>query len=116
MDAPTLSQQCTLNRRVAAGGSGRYGGTSRRDESVELLAEIQQRSTEEIDGDVTGAEHLGILAAGTEIEPGDALVGPDGHEYEVVGEVNRVRDPWAGAAEHHVEVKLRRTAGEGAAS
>lgn len=110
--AQMINTPCTILRRSASGSRNKYGGKSKVDTPVETVCELQQRRRDEQgdQGELSDTFYLAIFPAGTEIRTGDGLV-VAGHEYEMIGDPWRARNPRT-QAESHIEATVRRTAGD----
>lgn len=117
-----LNRPVTITRRSESGDTDAYGNDIPAVSVIQTVGELQQRRQrtsgsggEPADqGEVADSHWLLILPAGTDLDTGDEVT-VEGHAYELVGEPWPARNPRT-QTESHVEVSLRRTAGEDDAS
>jgi hypothetical protein len=111
-----LNRTCVLTLRSASEDKDDYGNERPSETTVTVLCELQQqqRTEQDLAGETSDTHWLLILPPGTQIGTGDSAE-VDGHEYEVVGEPWKARNPRT-QAQSHVEATLRRVAGSEDAS
>jgi hypothetical protein len=114
-----MNQPCVITHRSEGTTQDELGNAVPDESRTSTTCNLQQRQNsvlgeQPLEGELADSRWLMFLPAATEIDVSDT-VEVDGAVYEVVGEPNRQRNPWA-KAEHHVEVSLRRTATAGQGS
>lgn len=112
-----LNTEATILRRSPSGEEDPYGNELQAEEEVDVLCEVQQIRRDEPDdqGELSETHWLGIFPAGTELRTGDAV------RVEGIGLLELAGDPWAARNPRlrqvsHLEVTMRRTAGDEVAS
>ena len=107
-----LNRECKVTRRTPSTTTDDYGNQVPSFTTSTTRCALQQRRTGENEAELSDSAWVAFLPAGTVIDTDDSLE-VDGDVFQVDGEAYRVHDELTGR-EHHVEVKLRRTAtGEG---
>lgn len=99
-------------RRSDVGVADDYGNatTVETTEAMACYLEQRRRSEDENLGEVSEADYLLVLPAGTDIDTGDEVIVGE-HHYEMIG-TPWVADNIGSARVGHVEATVRRTAGE----
>ena len=112
MIADLLTQTATIIHRSESGTTDDYGNDipSETQEEVDCYLEQRRRTEDDELGEVSEADYLLILPAGTAIDTGDVAV-VDERAYELIGDPWSAHDPDT-SADHHIEATVRRTAGE----
>lgn len=107
-----LVRDITLTRRTPSGSADAYGNLSLGTvETFNLKGELQLMSSIENqnDRDTVASDWMLLLPAGTPTGRFD-LATIDGQSYEVIGQPERIVNPWTGATSH-VEARVRSTQG-----
>lgn len=109
--AQLINRDCILVQRTEDGTTDELGNEIPAETHVQTVCELQQqrRTEEEDQGEVSEADWLLVLPAGTDIDTGDSVI-VDGNEYELIGAPWPARNPRT-RAESHIEATVRRTAG-----
>lgn len=116
MLATLINRNCTIIRRSPSGSEDAFGNETSTETSVATVCDLQQQRADErgAQGETSDDQWIAFLLAGIVIKTADTLV-VDGTEYEVIGDPWHAKNPRT-QSESHVEVRLRRTAGDEDAS
>lgn len=116
MLATLINRDCSIIRRSPSGSEDAFGNEIQTETSVATVCDLQQQRADErnAQGETSYDEWIAFLLAGISIKTADTLV-VDGQEFEVIGDPWHARNPRT-KSESHIEVRLRRTAGDEDAS
>jgi hypothetical protein len=108
--ANRLKRNVTIQRHAESGNLDVYGSDMPTVTEIQTVGELQQRSRDEAEGAISQTNWILFLPRATVIDTNDVVV-VDGESFEVMGDPWQAFNPRTGEFEH-VEVGLRRTAGE----